>query len=267
MKRLVVLLGVVVVSGCSRSQGASDGGPVVKAPRAPARGFEPLERVPLQDAGAEDPREAMYRVAPFAPAGLPVPEGAVRVELRGELAVVNGAAFDVAAAKPEVPVVLVPDADVYLVQASGLLAKLDDAGFQVWFKHPDSDFAYPVKLRDEPAFQAWLDEAAPGKVRVIHRADGFELQTNMGKLPGADPNGPTVPVRGGKMDLATLQKGLGRVQGRFKDAPDWCLVPSFGMPLADVARAMASDYARADSTFFAQTCLVYPRPKVRDAGK
>jgi hypothetical protein len=134
----------------------------------------------------------------------------------------------------------------------------------VWLAHPDdADVAFRLTLRDAPAFQAWIDEPVPGKVRVIHRADGFELQTNLGKLPGADPNGPTVPVRGGKMDLTTLQRGFVRVQAKFKSAPDVCFVPSFGMELQQIARALAVNYAKPDQPFFEGLCLVYPRPPAR----
>jgi hypothetical protein len=150
---------------------------------------------------------------------------------------------------------------------SGLLAQLDDARREVWLLHPDAPIAFQVTLRDEPAFQAWLDHTeVPGKVRIIHRADGFELQTNMGKLPGGDPNGPTVPLRGGKFDLKTLQRGLQRLHSRFDTAPDLCLVPSFGMELSQVARALAADYTSADDRLFNELCLIYARP-TRDAGK
>ena len=153
-----------------------------------------------------------------------------------------------------------------VVLAAPLLAALDDAHLEVWLRHPDLPVAFPVALRDEPAFQRWLDEPVPGKLRVIHRADGFELQTNMGKLPGGDPNGPTVPVRGGQLDLATLQRGLARVRSRFADAPDVCFVPSFGMELQQTVRALAADYPEAGKPLFPGLCLVYPRPP-RDGGR
>jgi hypothetical protein len=163
-------------------------------------------------------------------------------------------------------VLVEPTAQTYLVQAAPWLAWLDDAGATVLLAHPDAAVALPVVLRDEAGFQAWLDAPVPGKLRVIHRADGFELQTNMGKLPGADPNGPTVPVRGGQQDLLTLQRGLQRVRTRFPDAPDVCFVPSFGMELQQTIRAMATDYLAPGQTVFPQLCLIYPRPP-KDAGR
>jgi hypothetical protein len=69
-----------------------------------------------------------------------------------------------------------------------------------------------------------------------------------------------VPLRGGQLDLTTLQKGFEKVQAKFKSAPDVCFVPSFGMELVNVARSMAVNYVSAESAFFAETCLVYPRP-------
>lgn len=217
-------------------------------PRAQPRPLEPLERVRV-DAG--DDRDALYEVVPLAPVGPALPRGARLVPLVGE--------------KSEVPpgtgpVVLVPDEETYLAQVAPLLARLADEKQEVWLKHPEAPIAFKLTLRDAPSFQAWLDEPVPGKLRVIHRADGFELQTNLGKLPGGDPNGPTVPVRGGKMDLTTLQRGFQRIQGKFKSAPDVCFVPSFGTELEKIARAMAANYLTPQSAYFPETCLVYPRP-------
>jgi hypothetical protein len=188
------------------------------------------------------------------------------VQLDGDRALVDGKPVtDVAALKG--PVLLVPVGDTYLMQVAPLLAALDDAGVETWFRHPDLELAYPVKLRDEPAFRTWLEEPVPGKLRVIHRADGFELQTNMGKLRGGDPNGPTVPLRGGQMDLSTLQKGYQRLRTRFPGAPDYCLMPSFGMEVAQTVRAMAANYLSDDEALFPGTCLVYPRLPATDAGR
>jgi hypothetical protein len=222
-----------------------------KKPEPPARAqprpMEPLERVVL-DSGIEDP---LFQIVPFTPVGPAVPQGVTVLQLAGD-------------ALPQVPdtgaVMLVADEDTYLEQISALLAKLDDGKREVWLKHPDAEIAFQLTLRDAPHFQTWIDEPVPGKFRVIHRADGFELQTNLGKLPGGDPNGPTVPVRGGKMDLTTLQRGFQRVQAKFKSAPDMCFVPSFGMELRQIARAMSADYLKPDSAYFASLCLVYPRP-------
>lgn len=197
-----------------------------------------------------------FKVAPFTPAGPPLPEEAERIELNA----------DIGAERSAPKVLLVPLGDTYLAQVTPLLAALDDAGAEVWLKHPEGSFAYPIKLRDEKAWQQWIDEPVPGKLRIIHRADGFEVQTNMGKLPGGDPNGPSVPVRGGRMDLPTLRKGFERVRQRFKDAPDVCFAPSMGMAMSDVIAALAANYPTADAPIFSQLCLVYPRPRSRDAG-
>lgn len=197
-----------------------------------------------------------FKVAPFTPAGPAVPEDARRIDLDGETP---------PQAAPKV--LLVPVGETYLAQVTPVLAALDDAGAEVWLKHAEGPIAFPVKLRDEKAWQEWIDEPVPGKLRVIHRADGFELQTNMGKLPGHDPNGPSVPVRGGRMDLPTLRKGFERVKQRFKDAPDVCFVPSMGLSMSDVTAALAANYAGAEAPIFEHLCLVYPRPRLRDAGR
>jgi hypothetical protein len=201
------------------------------------------------DAG--DEREALYQVVPFTPVGPVPPANARLVPLAGEKTTVPAGTG---------PIVLVPDDETYLAQLSTILAAAADAKEEVWLKHPETNIAFKVKLRDAAEFQAWIDEPVPGKVRVIQRGDGFELTTNLGKLPGGDPNGPTVPLRGGKLDLTTLQKGFQKVQAKFKSAPDVCFVPSFGTELEKVARSMAVNYVSPESAYFPETCLVYPRP-------
>ncbi len=152
------------------------------------------------------------------------------------------------------------DGEDFLAEVSPLLALIDDAGCELWIKHPSAPVAFKVVLRSEQAFQRWLDEPRPGKIRVIQRADGFELQTNIGKMAGPDPNGPTVPVRGGKLDIARLRRGLARLKERFGNARDSCLVPSFGTELTQIAKALAGFYSGPGAPFFDELCLVYPRP-------
>jgi len=82
----------------------------------------------------------------------------------------------------------------------------------------------------------------------------------VGKLPGPDPNGPTVPVRGGRLDIATARQGLSRLQQRFH-AEDACLVPSFGTELRAVATALTAFWVGPKEPLFTELCLVYPRPR------
>ena len=112
------------------------------------------------------------------------------------------------------PALLVPDTDTYMAEVAPLLAALDDAHVETWILHPGGTVAFPVRLRDEAAFDAWLDEPKPGKLRIIQRQDGLELVSGVGKVLGPDPNGPTVPVRGGHLDIATTREGLDRHQAR-----------------------------------------------------
>ena len=60
------------------------------------------------------------------------------------------------------PVLLVVEGDTYLVQAAPLLAALDDAHREVWLLH-DAAVAFHLRLRDERAFDAWLDQPQPGR--------------------------------------------------------------------------------------------------------
>ena len=281
MKRLLVVL--LAVAGCKKDQ------PVQPKPMPTPTPMEAL--VPERPANAaaidagpnatEAEREALFEVAPFTVHGRPPPANARTVELVGDsmktgdagLTIIDDAsAQKLAASLNGTPVLLTAQDGTYLAQVTPLLAALDDAKAEVWLKHPDANVAYKLVLRDEPAFQAWLDDPSPGKVRIIHRADGYELTTGLGKLHGLDPNGPTVPVRGGKLDLPTLQKGLDRVKERFKMAQELYFVPSYGTDLANIARTVAANWLSDDQVVFSEQDWVYPRPvkeapKAADGGK
>ncbi len=259
--RVAIVLALVSFGAC-RSSSTVDAGP----PKRPMPKLEPLEQVKAA-ASADasiDEREAIFRIVPIEVMGPAAPEKAMRLDLDGETVKQGGAPFDLKTVKQNDDVILVPVGETYLVQIAPVLAALDDVGADVFLQHPDQPIAWPIDLRDEAVFQTWIDDPEPGKVRVIQRADGFELQTNLGKLPGQDPNGPTVPVRGGQMDLKTLQRGLEKVAVFFK-TKDVCFVPSFGMELAQVSRAFAANWKAAEVAWFPTQCLVYPRPKTRPA--
>lgn len=259
--RVSIVLALVSFATC-RSSAIVDAGP----PKKPMPKLEPLEQVKAA-ASADasiDEREAIFRIVPIEVVGPAAPETAMRLDLDGETVKQGGVPFDLKTVKQNDDVILVPVGETYLVQIAPVLAALDDVGADVFLQHPEKPIAWPIDLRDEAVFQTWIDDPEPGKVRVIQRADGFELQTNLGKLPGQDPNGPTVPVRGGQMDLKTLQRGLEKVAVFFK-TKDVCFVPSFGMELAQVSRAFAANWKAAEVAWFPTQCLVYPRPKTRPA--
>ncbi|MFY1830229.1 hypothetical protein ACN47A_30215 [Myxococcus fulvus] len=208
--------------------------------------------------------------------GEKLPSESLRLRLAGEQVRVDAESFE--PTKPDSlarlasrvkgrDVLLVPDADTFLAQVSELLAALRDSAGSVWLAHPDAPVAYRLVLRDEEGFREWLAEVAPGKLRIIQRADGFELSTSVGKLPGPDANGPSVPVREGRQDLAMLRRGLGLLKGRFKQSEDLCLVPSFGTEVAQAARALGAVYTAPGEPLFETLCLVYPTPRrAGDAG-
>ena len=199
--------------------------------------------------------------------GAPIPSGAVRVIFRQDRAEVGATSISLAdggVAPLLVPIgrgpaLLVPDDRVYMAELAPLLAALDDAHVPTLVLHPSGAVAFPVELRDEAAFDAWLDEPKPGKLRVVQRQDGLELVSGIGKIPGPDPNGPTVPVRGGRLDVATAREGLQRLQLRFH-APDACLVPSFGTELRAAATVLSAFWSGPREPMFERVCLVYPRP-------
>ncbi|WP_375741768.1 hypothetical protein NR800_18810 [Corallococcus interemptor] len=203
--------------------------------------------------------------------GEPLPDDVLRLELSGEQVRLGAEAFTPARAPDSARLaervrgrdvlIAVGDADTFLAQVSDALAVLRTQADGVWLQHPDAPVAYRVVLRDEQGFRAWLEEVAPGKLRVIQRADGFELTTSVGKLPGPDRNGPSVPVRGGRQDIATLRRELARLKTRFTTSDDLCLVPSFGTEVVQVARALGGTYVAPREGLFDTLCLVYPTPR------
>lgn len=228
----------------------------------------PLPSLHDRDAGGapEDDRAALHQVVPAEVFGEEPPSGATRLQVSGRKVRLDGKDFDLPdGLDPLLPSVgkrallVAEDGDVFLAQLLPLLERLDDGEVETWILHPAGQVAFKVALSDEAAFQKWLDEPRPGKVRVIQRADGFELATSVGKLPGADPNGPTVPIRGGQMDVATLRRGLVRLKAHFSKADDTCLLPSYGIELVAIARALSGFYQGKEEPIFDRVCLVYPR--------
>jgi hypothetical protein len=262
----VLLAALVLTAGCREEKPAEPLTSLAPPPLAP------LAADPVDAGGGDD---ALFRLAHAEVYGEELPAKALRLELAGEAVRLGAERFT-----PSRPgeaarwvegvrgkaVLVVPDADTFMAQTSELLEALRDSAAEVWLKHPDAEVAYRLVLRDEEGFRAWLAEVAPGKLRIIQRSDGFELTTSVGKLPGGDPNGPSVPVRGGKQDIATLRKGLERLKGRFKTAEDLCLVPSFGTEVAQAARALSGVYTAPGEPLFETLCLIYPTPPRRSDG-
>lgn len=177
----------------------------------------------------------------------------------GRLALNGGPVLDL----PHGQTALAADDESFIAQIASALGALDDHDTKVFFRSRGGG-SFPVTLMDEPAFRAWLDNGEPGKLRVILRSDGLELSTNMGKLRGPDPNGPSVPTREGRLDIPTMRHGLQLLKGRFTNAKDAALVPSHGTELAKVADALAGFWDE-DGAMFETVYLVYPRPGVRGA--
>jgi hypothetical protein len=245
----------VLVSGCEERSAP----PLSSLAPAP---LQPLASTGLD--GGADP----HRLPPAPVWGSPLPTNAVRVTFSQGDARVGGATASlrgdagVESLLPAIgkgPALFVPDEATYMAEIAPLLAALDEAKVPAWILHPGGTVAFRVELRDEAAFDAWLDDPKPGKLRVIERQDGLELVSGIGKLPGPDPNGPTVPVRGGRLDISTTREGLRRLQARFK-VSDACLVPSFGTELRAVGTVLSAFWSGPKEPLFDTVCLVYPRP-------
>ena len=241
--RALLWVGVALLSGCQQAPAPTPLGSLAPAP---------LPRAEEPGAGGALPIVAL---------GEAPPPGATRLRLEAGAIAEQDPTLAAGGLPRGARVLLVPDGETYLAQVAPLLARLDDAGAEVWLAHPDGRYAYPLTLRDEADFQRWLDQPVPGRLRVIHRADGFELTTSIGKLPGPDSNGPSVPLRGGVQDLGRLRAGLEALRVRFDRPEELCWLPSFGMELDSVARALAATHAADGDALFARRCLVYPRPR------
>ena len=107
-------------------------------------------------------------------------------------------------------------------------------------------------------FGTWLDAELPlGKIRVVMRADGMEMVTDRGKLPGPDRYGPSLPSIGAKPDYDGLDAAAAKVKGRFPDEDTAGLAPSPSITVAQVARVLAILNGHGGSRF-ESTFLVYP---------
>jgi len=257
------LLGLLLGVGCQQKSGQS--------PRSSAASALPVLQAPQEAARTTgDDREALLQIERAAPWGDDLPRSLQPVYVEaGSISVgkqmLNRGdsnwprrALDLLRRSP-CAVVLSSDPERYLADLAPLLELLAAAGCEVWIRHPDAPVGFNVSLRDNAQFEHWLAEPVPGKIRVVQRADGFELQTNIGKMAGSDSNGPTVPIRGGQLDIARLRRALEQLKERFSKAPDSCLVPSYGTELASIARALSGYYRGEGKRIFDQLCLVYPK--------
>ena len=242
--------GAFALAACGRSE----------APAAPLQPPAPLR------APASPPTEAETAAPAFAS---PLPRQGHLAELGDGSLQLGGRRWSLAEGTPALrallgegdgALVLTWPRDLYLAQVAGVLAALADAHFTVWWKAPGTDGGFPLQLMDAVQFQAWLDEPKPGRLRIIQREDGLELQTSVGKMAGPDPNGPTLPQRDGHVDVAGLRRALTRLQERFGEMDGVCLVPSFGVELDQVARTLGGLYRAPGKPFFEPFILVYPRP-------
>ena len=107
-------------------------------------------------------------------------------------------------------------------------------------------------------FGAWLDADKPlGKVRVIMRADGLEVVTDRGKVPGPDRFGPSLPSLGTRPDFDALDTLLSRVKAHFPDETMAGLAPSPSISVAQAAHVLAL-LSGPGGARFEQTFLVFP---------
>ena len=89
------------------------------------------------------------------------------------------------------------------------------------------------------ALGGWMDAEKPlAKIRLMVRADGMEVVTVRGKIPGPDRFGPSVPTKGGKHDLALLAQSLARLAAHLPQEREAALLASPQTSAQTVAAAL-----------------------------
>lgn len=84
-----------------------------------------------------------------------------------------------------------------------------------------------VLPRPSSALGAWMDAERPlAKIRLMVRADGMEVVTSRGKIPGPDRYGPSIPTKDGRHDAALLSQSLARLAAYFPEENDAALLAS-----------------------------------------
>ena len=84
-----------------------------------------------------------------------------------------------------------------------------------------------------------MDAEKPlAKIRLMVRADGMEVVTVRGKIPGPDRFGPSVPTKGGKHDLALLAQSLARLAAHLPQEREAALLASPQTSAQTVAAAL-----------------------------
>lgn len=221
----------------------------------------------IKDAGIVE-LEALHQIEEVPIWGEPLPSSVKRVTVDAEGRVFLGGrlldltqASDLLVLKGASAWFLETHPEVYMAQLSHLFAIWDDAEAFVWLRHSTEKVAFRVELKDEAAFQSWLEAPIPGRIRVIQRADGLELSTVFGKVVGGDAEGPSVPNRGGQWDLARARSQLQKLRRRFTSAEDIYFVPSSGTEVSSVTHVMSANYSKPREAMFPSMSLVYRRIK------
>ncbi len=96
-----------------------------------------------------------------------------------------------------------------------------------------------VLPRPAAALGGWMDAEKPlAKIRLMVRADGMEVVTVRGKIPGPDRFGPSVPTKGGRHDWALLAQSLARLAAHLSQEREAALLASPQTSAQTVAAAL-----------------------------
>lgn len=123
------------------------------------------------------------------------------------------------------------------------LAELAAPGAPICLRVAANGLSRCLDVRPLPAalLGAWMDAATPlAKVRLMVRADGMEVVTVRGKIPGPDRYGPSVPTRRGAHDFPALAAALARLAAHLPQEDEAALLASPRTPFQTAAQALAA---------------------------
>lgn len=98
-----------------------------------------------------------------------------------------------------------------------------------------------VRPRPAEALGDWMDADKPlAKIRLMVRADGMEIVTVRGKIPGPDRYGPSVPTKGGGHDFDLLVVSLSKLAIHLSEENEAALLASPQTTAQTAARALGA---------------------------
>ncbi|MDR0965348.1 MAG: hypothetical protein LBM75_02375 [Myxococcales bacterium] len=114
-----------------------------------------------------------------------------------------------------------------------------------------------VHPRSAEALGAWMDAEKPlAKIRLMVRADGMEVVTVRGKIPGPDRYGPSIPTKSGSHDFNLLASSLAKLAAFLPSENEAALLSSPRTTAQTAARALGA-LGNASEEQFEKLVFIY----------